>query len=217
MPIINRPASTKQPAQEAASPAPGLVSADSVEPTPKPASPVGIGSNLVPWAILALILGMVTTVGGYYGYASLTQTKGSEQSASEAADIAIDIERYSKVSSLASLSEQEYQANFVALQEAQKVENTQTYAALEIIVNKNRQDLAKHKEKLIEILLDMSEIAVKQPDSVMAQFNRAIAEAEQRDSVESVRLLKLGRKIMEGTPVEGDRSGYLEKALADSL
>lgn len=216
MPIINRPASAQQAPPKAPPHVQEPAAAEVPPPAPAP-GPSSTGPNIVPWAMLAMILGMTLSVGGYYGYASLTQAGGPDEPSVDATDIAIDVERYTKVSSLASLSEQEYQANFVALQEAEKVENTQTYAALEIIVNKNRQDLAEHKKKLVEVLLDMSELAAQRPELVVDQFDKAIADAERKNSVESVRLLRLGRKILEGTPTEGDRTSYLEKALADSL
>ena len=49
-----------------------------------------------------MVLGMVTSVGGYYGYTSLMQAGGPDEPVVEAADIALDIERYNKVSTLAS-------------------------------------------------------------------------------------------------------------------
>ncbi|MEM8948771.1 MAG: hypothetical protein AAGC99_05505 [Pseudomonadota bacterium] len=132
-------------------------------------------------------------------------------------DIALSIQRFKKVSSMTSLTKEIYESNFVALDEASKRPNTTTYTALEIIVNKNRQDLASHSDKLIEILRELSEMSESMPEVVEAEFDAAIVGAEQSDSTEAARLLKLGQKIIRHAPSEGDRTGYLQNAINNTL
>lgn len=173
--------------------------------------------------ILALLLGIGLPFASYFLYQEFSVTNTEENNEiikeAEAIDISDDLNRLVKIGSLYSLAKKEYEINFVSLVEAQEQnKSTATIAALEIIINKKKQEIERYKQKLIAFLLEMSAVYKKQPDSFAFQFNKAIAEAEAQESSEKARLIKSGLNILEGLPdEEGKLQDYIMNAVGNRI
>ncbi|MBL3529205.1 MAG: hypothetical protein JMN27_16445 [gamma proteobacterium endosymbiont of Lamellibrachia anaximandri] len=225
MPIIDKPIS-RTPI-EPASPAEEVLRKENEnaptasEDVPQPSKPkVGRSSLLLPSA-LALVLGILLPLGSYYLYGKLSAASRDKQEERRVqvaeVDISMNLERLVKIGSLTSLSKKEFEVNVLSLIEAEKIGGAAVLSALEIVVNKKRQDLVKYKDKLIALLMELNHVYSEHSDSVEAQFNKAIAAAEGRDSSETVRLLKMGLKVLEGSPRDADIREYMKVAIEDRL
>jgi len=225
MPIIERPAQnrpeSKDPAVEEIAPAVETTKPSSPQDGSRSTGQPGQRSNMVLLSILALFIGILIPMGSYYLYTRLTASSGGgeekEKVVTATVDISLNLERLVKLGSLASLSRKEFEVNVVSLQEAEKNGSSTVFSALEIVVNKKRQELAQYKEKLIALLMELNEVYTKHSSAVVTQFNKAIAAATTRDSAETSRILKMGIKILEGAPSKGELADYMKEALEDNL
>lgn len=230
MPIINRPVSgaveqeiqsvEKQVTQPEVDETPAVHLPD--DSNKSPAHKQTTQGNMITLSIAAMVLGILLPLGGYYLYSQYTdmknESRADERSQLAKIDISLNLERLVKIASLASLSKKEFEVNAVSLQELGDNANGSVRSALEIVVNKKRQDLVKYKEKLIDLLLELNDVHVKHAGSVSNQFNKAIAGALTKDSDETVRLLKMGLKILQGMPSTGTNIQiYMKSAIDDKL
>lgn len=178
---------------------------------------------------VALVLGIALPFVSYFIYAKLSEPSVveeqlvAEESSSEPAtttasvDISTSLEQLVKIGSLASLSKKEFEQNYVSLVEAEKLGSQSVISALEIVINKNRQDMANYKEKLIALLLELNDIYIQDSQGTAAQIHMAIAVAEDKSSAESARILELGLQALEGAPAQGDLSEYMTAAIENKL
>lgn len=237
MPIINpRKRSTKKaepvvaldttptPESPSATP-PAQRNIEKATPPPEEAVATKKKSNALICAV-ALILGIAISIGGFLLYTDWKQTQidqliAEEQAAEEqkmSFDITNNLDVYEKVSSLTSLTKRELEANTVALIETKQTPDSSVLiSALEVIVGKNRQDLASYKERLIEILLELHGFNTLNAASVKEQITARSVDAGLRESKESVRLLTLLDKILEGVPEGTELEEYFKVAIDDVL
>lgn len=229
MPIINRP-----PGKNGSEKRPDKASVADTQEQQKPEAPLRSDTrsgsekmkSMTALYGVALALGIALPFASYYIYANInlpSEEGGGDAPVSELVktteqvDISTSLEQLLKIGSLASLSKKEFEQNYVSLVEAEKLGSQSVISALEIIINKNRQDMASYKEKLVALLLELNDIYIQDTQGATAQMHMAIATAEDNNSLESVRILKLSLQALEGAPSQGDLGEYMTAAIENKL
>ena len=168
---------------------------------------------------LLLLAGLLLPVAVYFVLTALSGAKqqDSHEIVQQSIDVVPDVNIYEKTASLASLARKEFELNFVALTEAQKDPDSVTYTSLEIILDKNRKDLAKYKEQLVEILLIIYDLYQIGSPSVQAEISSRLVSAEAANRNEQMKHLELLQKILDGTPANVNLPTYFKAAIDDSI
>lgn len=174
------------------------------------------------------VLGIIILFGGYYywhqvdnssnGSTSKSSLFGSTSTSSEiGSKSGLAIHRFAKLASIASLSRKEFEVNFVSLDEARRAGNPQIIAALEIIIQKKRQEFTESKEKMIESLMELNLLRQSQPSTVDGLVQAAISEAKSREESETARILESLTSMLENVPVSAPAKQYFSDAIENRL
>lgn len=129
-------------------------------------------------------------------------------------DVVHEVERFARVSAMAVLARREHEMNFVSLTEAERAGGETTVAALQIIVDKNRDDLARLKAELAAMLAALHDVAVADPERVTRAFDAAAAAADARSDADVAALIRLGgRAVVAGVPDGMEPEGHFASAI----
>lgn len=178
-------------------------------------------------SILAVLIIIILLAGYYYWHAVNNSPNGSTSknslfgSTSTSSEIrsksGVAIHRFAKLASIASLSRKEFEVNFVSLDEARRAGNPQIIAALEIVLQKKRQELTESKEKMIESLMELNLLRQSEPSTVDGLIQAAISEAKSREESETVRILELLTSMLENVPVSAPAKKYFSDLIENRL
>jgi hypothetical protein len=177
-------------------------------------------------SILALILGVMIPLGGYYYWrhlpntsnaSDLTSVIGTAAVTAESREATMAIQRFAKLASITTLSKKEFEVNFISLEEAKRAGNPQIIAALEIVIHKKRQELAESKEKMIESLLELNLLRQAQPSIIDGLVQTEVSDARERGENETARELELLASILGSVPTSAPAKVYFSNAIENRL
>jgi hypothetical protein len=177
--------------------------------------------------ILGGLVTLILLSGYYYWNHFKSSSNGSERgdsvvgSTSTSSEIemksGLAIHRFAKLASIASLSRKEFDVNFVSLDEATRAGNPQIIAALEIVIQKKRQELTESKKNMIESLMELNMLRQAQPSTVDGLIQTTISEAKSREENETARLLEPLTAMLENAPASPSAKKYFSDAIENRL
>lgn len=212
MPIINSRKKTETTAEAAISPseveasANGISSAPEVPSQTRPdlskqkAEPAKPKNSILPVFVIALIL---CAVGGAYylfNFAALLDSSTYQPIELDSAEVVQEINRFAKLGGMMSLTEKEIEVNTVTIIEAENAGSTVTMNAVEIILNKNKQELNELREKAIATLAALYNFSLQNQEQTEAIFNEQIDIAQAEEKALRAALLQTALDAVSSVP-----------------
>lgn len=208
MPIINSRKKTgnSTSSSEVEVLASGVSSVPEVEPQEQPKTtkqntkPPKSKKISLPVVVIAL---MLCAVGGaYYLLNFTTFLEGSAYQPIElnAVGVVQEIDRFTKLGGMISLTEKEIEVNTVTIIEAENTGSTVTMSAIGIILNKNKQELNELREKAVATLVALYDFSQKNQEQTEAIFNEQINIAQREEKALRAELLQIALDAINSVP-----------------
>jgi hypothetical protein len=175
-------------------------------------------SRTVLLSLIGAVCGVLIPFIVYFGVQPFEWNFGdAAETTAVSQNIDLDIQRLQKLAAIAALTQKEYEMNTVSRAEAEASAEAMTLAALDAILDKNRQQLGEAKAQMVALLVGLHLAHEKSPKQVQARFAAAIDALEKKNSPEVLKTLRLSAQAIEGVPDGTPAEKYLSQALDNNL
>lgn len=212
MPIINSRKKTESTDENTIAPseletlasgvssAPEMAAQDQPKTTKGNANPPKSKNIPFPVIVTALILCVVGSAYYLFNFTTLLESSAYQPIELDAAEVVQEIDRFAKLGGMISLTEKEIEVNTVTIIEAENAGSAVTMNAVEIILNKNKQDLKELREKAIATLAALYDFSQQNQEQTEAIFNEQIDIAQGEEKVLRAELLQTAFDAVSSVP-----------------
>lgn len=155
---------------------------------------------LLPAVLVILILGIAA--GAYYlvNYTALLDSSSYEPVELDSAQVKQEIDRFAKLGGMISLTEKEIEVNTVTLIEAENAGSSVTMNAVEVILNKKKQELNELRDKAVATLMALYDFYQKNEEQTSNIFKEQMEEAQRGEKALRLEQLETALDAINSVP-----------------
>ena len=173
-----------------------------------------------PLTLVTIAVLLLCTAGGvYYSAKSAKLEEPTSYSSSELdpAEVVLEIDRFAKLGGMISLTKQEIEVNTITLIEAEESGSSVTMNAIEIIINKKKQELKELQDKAVATLGTLYNFSLQNQEQTEAIFTEQIKQAEKEEKASRAKILQIALDAVNSVQPIGSPEQHFRGMIEDRM